>query len=70
MMNFFAEHIVTDFKQLFGFQRRWVGGWGDSLGVWDGNAIKLGCDDCCEIINAIKFMGLKHKIKFSKVSLK
>ena len=24
------------------------------LGVWDGNAIKLGCDDCCTSINVIK----------------
>ena len=21
-------------------------GWGDALRVWDGNAIKYGCDDC------------------------
>ena len=21
--------------------------WGDRLGVWDGNAVKLGCDDHC-----------------------
>ena len=33
-------------------------GWGvgDVLGVWDGNAIKLGCDDCCTTINVIKFI--------------
>ena len=32
-------------------------GWavGDGLGVWDGNAIKLGCDDHCTPINVIKF---------------
>ena len=29
---------------------------GDALGVWDGNAIKLGCDDHCTTINAIKFI--------------
>ena len=34
---------------------RQVGGQGDSLGVWDGNAIKLGCDDCRTTINVIKF---------------
>ena len=28
---------------------------GDAPGVWDGNAIKLGCDDCCTSINTIKF---------------
>ena len=28
---------------------------GDTLGVWDRNAIKFGCDDCCTTINVIKF---------------
>jgi len=32
------------------------GGWRDTLGVWDGNAIKLGCDDHCTTINVIKFI--------------
>ena len=31
-------------------------GWGDGLGVWDGNTIKLGCGDCCTTINVIKFI--------------
>ena len=31
-------------------------GWGDGLGVWYGNAIKLGCDDRCKTINVIKFI--------------
>ena len=26
------------------------------LGIWDGNAIKFGCDDCCTTINVIKFI--------------
>ena len=26
----------------------------DALGVWDGNAIKLGCDDHCTTINVMK----------------
>ena len=34
---------------------RQVGGWGDELGVWDGNAIKFGSDDHCTTINVIKF---------------
>ena len=38
---------------------RQVGGWGDALRVWDGNAIKFGCDDCCTTINVIKFIGNK-----------
>ena len=30
-------------------------GVGDGLGVWDGNAIKLGCNDHCTTKNVIKF---------------
>ena len=30
-------------------------GTGDGLGVWDVNAIKFGCDDCCTTIKVIKF---------------
>ena len=33
-------------------------GWGvggNALRVWDGNAIKFGCDDRCTTINVIKF---------------
>ena len=32
------------------------GEWGDALGVWDGDAIKLDCYDCCTTINVIKFI--------------
>ena len=39
-----------------GFQMRKVGGWGDALRVWNGNAIKFGCDDHCKTINVIKFI--------------
>ena len=35
---------------------RWVAGWGDALGVWDGNTIKLGREDHCRTINVIKFI--------------
>ena len=28
---------------------RQVGGSGDAVGVWDGDAIKLGCDDHCKM---------------------
>ena len=35
---------------------RQVGRWGDVLGVWDGNAMKFGCDDCCTTINVMKFI--------------
>ena len=32
----------------------------DRLGVWDGNAVKLGCDDHPTTINIIKFIELKN----------
>ena len=38
------------------------GGWGDILGVRDGNPIKLDCDDHCMTINAIN--SLSNKIFF------
>ena len=31
----------------------------DGLEVWDGNVVKLGCDDGCTTINTIKFIELK-----------
>ena len=31
----------------------------DGLGVWDGNIVKLGCNDGCTTINIIKFTELK-----------
>ena len=36
-------------------------GGGNGLGVWEGNAIKLGFDDCCATINVIKFIVKKLK---------
>ena len=33
----------------------------DILGVWDGNAVKFGCDDCFTAINVIKFTELKKE---------
>ena len=38
-------------------------GLGDGLGVCDGNAAKLGCDDCCTTKNVIKFNEFKKKIQ-------
>ena len=40
--------------KTYGFQMRWVGGWEGALRVWDGHALKFGCDDCCTPINVIK----------------
>ena len=42
------------FKQTF-YQVKYIGSGGGSLGDWDGNAIKLGCDHHCTTINVIKF---------------
>ena len=33
------------------------------LGVWVGNAIKFGCDDCCTTTNVIKFIETKKRKK-------
>ena len=56
--NDFLGRTDTDSQTLknLWLQMRQVGGWGDALRVWDGNAIKLGCDDCCTPINVIKFI--------------
>ena len=43
-------------------------GWEGGLGVWDGNAIKLGCDDHSTTINVIKFTDLKNVV-LSRVAL-
>ena len=38
----------------------------DGLGVWDGNVVKLGCDDGCTTINIIQFIELKKLKKIKK----
>ena len=43
---------------------RQFGGWGDVLRVWDGCALKLGCDGCCTTINVIKFINKKMNLLF------
>ena len=57
-MNFLAEQILTHrLWKPYGFQmKQFWGGWEDALGVWDGNAVKFGCDDHCTTINVIKFI--------------
>ena len=40
-------------------------GQGDALGLWDGNPIKLGCDNHCTSINVINSLSDK-KIKLKK----
>lgn len=34
---------------------------GDGLGVWNGDAVKLCCDDHCTTRNIIQFIELKKK---------
>ena len=59
-MNFFAEQILTHrLWKTYGPQRRQCGGWGDALGLWDGNPIKLDCDDHCTTRNAINSLSNK-----------
>ena len=55
-MTFFAEQILTHRLKNFWFPNETGGGQGDTLGVWDGNAIKFGCGDHCTTINVIKFI--------------
>ena len=38
-------------------------GVGDVLGLWDGNPIKLDCDDHCTTINVINSLSNKNKNK-------
>ena len=53
----------TDTDRLwktYGFQRRQFLGWGDVLGVWDGNTLKLDCDDHCTTINVINSLSNRN----------
>ena len=50
-INLFAEQIVT--QRLYIFQRNQVREW---AGVWDRNALKLGCDAHYTTINVVKFI--------------
>ena len=34
--------------------------WGDALGLWDENPIKLDCDDHCTSINVINPFSIKN----------
>jgi len=48
--------------QLVGFQRRQFGGWGDALGLWDGNPIKR--DEQCTTTNVINSLSNKKSCFF------
>ena len=43
------------------FPKVTVLGVGDALGLWDGNSIKLDCDDHCTTINVINSLSNKKK---------
>ena len=62
-MNFFAEDTDSQTLKNVWFPKETGWGMGDGLGVWDGNAVKFGCDDCCTSINVIKFIKKKKKKK-------
>ena len=38
-------------------------GWGDVLGLWVGNSIKLDCDDHCTTRNVINSLNNKKNLK-------
>ena len=44
------------------------GGWGNALGLWDGNAIKLDCVDNCTTINVINSLRKINKNKNQEYS--
>ena len=41
-------------------------GWGDVLGLWDGNPVKMDCDDHCTITGVIN--SLSNKKRKNKIS--
>ena len=43
---------------------RQLWGWGDVLGLWDGNPIKLDYDDHCTTTNVINSLSEKNKTKY------
>ena len=63
-MNFFAEQILTHrHLNTYGLQRREFGGRVDTLGVQDGNTIKMDCDDHCTTKNVINSLSNKKRKK-------
>ena len=70
-MNLFVEGKQTHrLQNTYDYQRAQVGGRVEEVvdwGVWDGNVLKLGCDDGCTTINIIKFTELFKKRERSPV---
>ena len=59
--NEFLCRIDIDSQTLknLRFPKERVRGVGDALGLWDGNPIKLDCDDHCTTINVINSLSNK-----------
>ena len=60
-----ADTVSPNLKNLR-FPKETVWGWGDALGVWDGNPIKLDCDDHCITINVINSLSNKKRKQYKK----
>ena len=45
--------------KILWYPKESLGGWGDVLGLWDGNPIKLDCDDHCTTTNVINSLSNK-----------
>ena len=59
--NEFICRTETDSQTLKNCPK-WTGGGREGWkGVWDGNVLKLGCDDGCTTINIIKFIKIKKE---------
>ena len=63
-LKFFAEQMLTHRHwKTYGLWRRQFGRWGDVLGLWDGNPVKLDCYDDYTTTDVIKsWVILKNEI--------
>ena len=54
------QYLLTDFEKRMASKGDSLGRGGDALGFWDGNPIKLDCDDCCTTVNVINSLSNKR----------
>ena len=59
----FAEQMLTHRLKNLGSSEETVWGWEDGFGLWDGNPVKLDCDDHCTITGVINSLSNKKKIE-------
>ena len=65
----FRTFIAREDKSISGFKiSKWGRGRGE-LVFWDGNVLKLGCDDGSTTVNIVKINELKKKLWSSFCSL-